>query len=203
MRKFLLSNSAWRGEISKPMTIASRALRARVRAWRSLLKDRSGVSAVEFAIIAPVMIVLFFGFVETTVGVAIDRKLGIAAAEITQIVNAKFLEMDADLDDALAGLAVMLQPYDASTATATVSEISIDPVTGAATVAWSRGPDAPDVSKFPAGFPSGFYIMTEAHYLYVPWATAFFVPESGIPLTEIAISPTRNQCVIYNGAACP
>lgn len=199
MRKIRLSNWGLRGVILKPMTMCRRWMRR----CRALLKNTDGVSAIEFALIAPLMIVFFFGFVETTVGVAIDRKLGIAAAEITQIVNAKFLEMDADLDDVLAGLAVMLQPYDASTATATVSEISIDPVTGAATVAWSRGPDAPDVSKFPAGLSGGNYIMTEAHYLYVPWATAFFVPESGVPLTEIAISPTRNQCVIHNGAACP
>lgn len=199
MRKFLLSNSALHGVISKPMTMTRAAL-----SCRSLLSDRRGVVAIEFAVLAPIMLMIFFGMVEVTAAVNVDRRLAITANALNQIVNASPAVTDADLDNDLAGLPVMLQPYDASTATASVTEFFIDPATSAATVQWTRGDNAPGLDDFSgAGLSPGYYVMTKATYLYIPWVTSFFVPESGIPFTEIAIRPTRAGCIGYNGAGCP
>jgi hypothetical protein len=38
------------------------------------VQDRSGIAATEFAVIVPIMLVMFFGTVEFSTGVAIDRK---------------------------------------------------------------------------------------------------------------------------------
>ena len=41
---------------------------------RDLLSDRSGLAAVEFAMIFPIMVVLYFGVVEFSSAIAVDRK---------------------------------------------------------------------------------------------------------------------------------
>ena len=45
-----------------------------------LAKDERGVSAVEFALILPLMLTLYFGGVEVSQGVAIDRKVTLDGA---------------------------------------------------------------------------------------------------------------------------
>ena len=61
------------------------------RIWRflprplaRLCRDRRGVSAVEFAMVAPLMIALYLGCVEISDGVAVDRKVTLTAARARQ-----------------------------------------------------------------------------------------------------------------------
>ena len=49
------------------------------------VRDRRGVSAVEFAILAPVMIALYLGCVEISDGVAVDRKVSLTAAALANL----------------------------------------------------------------------------------------------------------------------
>ena len=49
-------------------------------------RDRRGVSAVEFALLAPVMIAFYFGCVEISDGVAVDRKVSLTAAALANLV---------------------------------------------------------------------------------------------------------------------
>ena len=43
-------------------------------------RDQRGVSAVEFALVAPLMITLYLGCVEISQGVGVDRKVTLTAA---------------------------------------------------------------------------------------------------------------------------
>ena len=49
------------------------------RTAAKMLVDRSGIAATEFAVIVPVMLVMFFGTVEFSSGVAVDRKVTLMA----------------------------------------------------------------------------------------------------------------------------
>jgi Flp pilus assembly protein TadG len=49
-------------------------LRAR-RCAVNMLGDSSGIAATEFAVIVPLMLAMFFGTVEFSSGVAVDRKV--------------------------------------------------------------------------------------------------------------------------------
>ena len=60
------------------MTIAKVWLRVRALA-RALSADSSGIAATEFAVIVPIMLVMFFGVVEFSNGVAVDRKVTLMA----------------------------------------------------------------------------------------------------------------------------
>ena len=68
----------------KPMTRIW--LRMRRRALK-LLGDKRGVAAVEFAVIVPVMLVLFFGMDEFSSGVAVDRKVTLMARTLSDLTS--------------------------------------------------------------------------------------------------------------------
>ena len=61
--------------MSLPLLLA----RAR-RPIRRLLRDKRGISAVEFAMLLPLMVTLYLGGVEVSQAVAIDRKVTLVAA---------------------------------------------------------------------------------------------------------------------------
>jgi len=47
--------------------------------FADFVRDRRGIAATEFAVIVPIMLVLFFGTVEFSSGVAVDRKVTLIA----------------------------------------------------------------------------------------------------------------------------
>ena len=60
--------------------------RARL-AVTALANDGRGVAAIEFAMIVPIMLVLFFGTVEFSSGVAVDRKVTLMARTFSDLVS--------------------------------------------------------------------------------------------------------------------
>jgi Flp pilus assembly protein TadG len=119
-------------------------LRAR-RSIRDMLEDRSAIAATEFAVIVPVMLTLFFGTVEFSSGVAVDRKVTLIArtlADITsQAASASANSVSASVTDSYlqnvftASIAIMM-PYSPTPTTAQLSEIYVDS-TGKAVIQWS------------------------------------------------------------------
>ena len=64
-------------------TISAMWLRASRKAI-DMLADRRGIAATEFAVIVPIMLVLFFGTVEFSSGVAVDRKVTLIAQGVVR-----------------------------------------------------------------------------------------------------------------------
>ena len=56
------------------------------RPIRRLLRDKRGVSAVEFAMLLPLMVTLYLGGVEVSQAVAIDRKVTLVARSLGDLV---------------------------------------------------------------------------------------------------------------------
>ena len=54
---------------------------------RRYARDRRGVSAVEFALLAPLMIGLYLGCAEISDGVAADRKVSLIAATLANLTS--------------------------------------------------------------------------------------------------------------------
>jgi len=61
-------------------------LRARLSVM-SLMADRRGIAATEFAFIVPIMLVLFFGTVEFSSGIAVDRKVTLMARTLADLTS--------------------------------------------------------------------------------------------------------------------
>jgi len=116
----------------KPQSISSRLCTCALR----FRKDRRGVSAVEFALLAPLMLVLYLGGVEVTQAVAVNRKTTLVAHTVADLVAQDTNVTNSEMTDILAASATVATPYTTSNLKVTVSSITID-ATGKATVAWS------------------------------------------------------------------
>ena len=100
-------------------------MRAAARMFRFVL-DRRGVSAVEFALVAPMMIALYFGCVEISDGVAVDRKVSLTSAALANLVAQSTALTSTDMSNILDASTAIVQPYSSSNLKMTVSCLSID-----------------------------------------------------------------------------
>lgn len=98
--------------------------------------DQRGVSAVEFALLLPVMLTLYLGGVEVTSAVSIDRKVTLVARTVADLVAQATTVTTADLTDVLKASTAVAAPYPAGPLKVTVSSIKID-TSKTAKVVWS------------------------------------------------------------------
>jgi len=120
------------------------------RMIRRFGRDRRGVSAVEFAFIAPVMIGLYLGCVEISDGVAVDRKVSLVAGALANLTAscgssnansgscANNILSATEMNNILAASSAIIAPYNASNLTMTVSCLSVD-ANQNVTMKWSTG----------------------------------------------------------------
>ncbi len=118
------------------LQLRSQRYRLRLAAIRRLVTDCRGASAVEFALIAPLMITLYLGGVEITQAVAIDRKTTLVAHTVADLVAQETNITNADMSDDLNASAAITSPYSTTKLTVTVSRVDID-ANGHASVNWS------------------------------------------------------------------
>ncbi|MDR7118567.1 pilus assembly protein [Caulobacter sp. BE254] len=140
------------------------------RFWR----DRRGVSAVEFALIAPVLIIFYFGMAEMTQAMLAQRRLSHLAASIGDVVARDQQLTDARVADLFSVGNVLMSPFPTSTLRLCLVSIVSD-ANGKDVVAWSDPSNAPvdcparnDVLDIPVSvLPAGkSVIMSKASYEY-------------------------------------
>ena len=122
----------------KTMSILPIWLRIRRTAARMLV-DRSGIAATEFAVIVPVMLVMFFGTVEFSSGVAVDRKVTLMARTLSDLTSQSTAVSDTDLAGFFAASRGIMTPYSSTPTQSTVSELYVTPGTLVVKVQWSKG----------------------------------------------------------------
>jgi Flp pilus assembly protein TadG len=99
-------------------------------------KDKRGMSAVEFAMLLPLMLTLYLGGVEVSQGISIDRKVTLTARTVADLV-AQVSSIDtAGVNAALGAATAVMAPYPDSNAKVTVSVVDID-ANGNAKIKWS------------------------------------------------------------------
>src|SRR6267142_1423304 len=103
---------------------------------RGLVQDQRGVSAVEFAMLLPLMVTLYLGSVEISQGVGIDRKVTLAARTVADLASQVQNIASTDMTNILNASSSVIAPYDASKLKVTVSAVTID-ASATAKIAWS------------------------------------------------------------------
>lgn len=153
---------------------------------KRLVADRSGASAIEFALVLPILLVLFFGTAELTQGVTIYRKVTIVARSLADLVSRTTTVTNADKDDIFKAATAVVAPFDASKLKIVVSSIAID-AQGAAKIAWSDAQNATPRAKnatvaLPPGLtvPNRSLIWAEVEYTYTP-PVQISIPQYGAP----------------------
>jgi Flp pilus assembly protein TadG len=161
------------------------------RVLSRLARDRRGSSAVEFAIIAPLMLGLYIGCVEISDGVAADRKVTLTAGALANLAS-QVQTIDATgMSNIMNAATAIISPYSAGNLTTTLTCIKID-ATKNATVAWSStvGGTAHSGSiTIPSeiAVASSSLVLAEVTYLYKP-VTGYIPAWSHIAATGITLS---------------
>ena len=113
-------------------------------------ESKSGMAAVEFALIVPIMLATFFGVAEISDYILSARKVaGISSVAADLVAQNKTIS-NADMTDVMDALNVIMHPYNPSQSTIRISSIVADN-NGTRTIRWS---DARRVSPFTAGSPA-------------------------------------------------
>jgi Flp pilus assembly protein TadG len=202
-------------------TISSMWLRTRLSIFE-LASDCSGIAATEFAFIVPLMLVMFFGTVEFSSGVASDRKVSLIARTLADLtsqntsVTATQLQNFFNASNAIMWPYVPSPPPTPNPVSTTVTELYVDPATGAARVQWSQG-SAPRTVGAPAPLPASlistdptthailpnqYLIFSEVNFQYVP-TIGYVMAKGGVNLSDVAYTrPRQSLCVMYNTTVC-
>jgi Flp pilus assembly protein TadG len=194
-----------------------------------LLADSSGIAATEFAVIVPVMLTMFFGTVEISSGVAVDRKVTLIARTLSDLTSQAAPTTagmwyapvnDAYLQNAFTASIAILTPYVPTPATMQLSEIYVDS-NGVAKIQWSKAATiasgatqatlttstriAGDVvtSVVPSQLlvHQTYMIFSEVNYLYTPLGIGY-VMKANVPLKDVAYSrPRQATCLVYTSVS--
>lgn len=112
------------------------AIRSILDRLRHLARDRSGVSAVEFAFILPVMVTLYLGSVEAGNGLSVQYKATLAARTVSDLASQYTQINNSTMSAILGSSAAVMAPYSTSGMVVIVSEVTVD-AKGNATITWS------------------------------------------------------------------
>jgi Flp pilus assembly protein TadG len=157
--------------------LTSLAERFVLRRLTDFANDNRGMSAVEFAMLLPVMLTLYLGGVELSQGISIDRKVTITARTVADLVaqaTSVSTAANANASTALEAASAVLAPYPVGAAKIIVSVVDID-ANGNAKVRWSSAKNTsaratgssitvPDALKV----PKTTLVWGEATYKYQP-----------------------------------
>ena len=146
-----------------------------MRAMRRLARfgrDRRGVSAIEFALIAPLMVGLYLGCVELSDGIAVDRKVSLTAAALANLTSESTSLSTTDLTNIFNAASAIIQPYSSANMKMSISCLVIDAnknVTTAWTSSGSNGGVTGTVSV-PADLQvaNTQLVLAQVSYAYTP-----------------------------------
>jgi Flp pilus assembly protein TadG len=207
----------------KTMKMLSDIWFAARRTARDLAQDRNGLAATEFAVIVPMMLVMFFGTVEYSSAVAVDRKVTLIARTLSDLTSQALASVDdLYLQNVFTASIAIMSPYGPTPTKAQITEIYVDS-NKVAKVQWSRAAtigsaatqatlgtsthNAGDVLTIPPELqvPKTYLIFSEVSYLYTP-SVGYVMGIAGVTLGDVAYTrPRQNTCVLYNNtpAGCP
>jgi Flp pilus assembly protein TadG len=154
------------------MTLLHRLSRSGGAYVKKFATARDGLAAVEFAIISPLLITMYFGVTEIADAFTASTKATAVASTAADLIAQEKVVCNAEMNDAFAALNAIMFPFPVSGMQIRISSL-IDAGGGTVKVAWS---DAQNMSPravnsvvtVPTGLVAsgGSVIMSEINYSY-------------------------------------
>lgn len=178
-----------------------------------------GVAAIEFAMIAPMMLMLFAGSLEFSQAVTVNRRVTQAAsatADLMARAPAKGITV-AQVDRDLSIVKQLISPYDPQELTVNIASIKAVAVPGNPgalnyIVDWSRdnkgGTPYPRNSPAPFGMPENLLVAGEsvivgyAIYNYKPLVLSYFITQAFTMEEKFYLKPRNASCVHLLPISC-
>ena len=171
-----------------------------LRFWKKFGRDTSGLSAIEFAFIAPVMVTSYFGVAEIGNYILADRKVTTVASTAADLVAQSTQVTNAGMNDIMASLSIVIQPFNANDATIRITSVTADAL-GNTKVAWSdalhTSPRAVGSTiSMPAGLvpPNQSVIYSEITFTYKTLVGMFLT--NGITVTDAFYQKPRKTLAV-------
>ena len=177
--------------------------------------DRRGIAAVEFAMIAPVLMLMMLGTVEIGRAVVTSRRFNLVTSVISDLVARESVMTNAELDAIALGAQIIWQPYNQATLKFVVMQVrsagvgSLKKLAGATYVDWSYpyfGATKPaDCAAYPLPLNmlaiGASTIIVNGSYTYTPIFAhgGFFSTAATFNWTSTSSHSPRNLCTDYNG----
>lgn len=180
---------------------------------RRLWRDGRGSAAIEFAYMAPLLVLLLLGTIETGRAINMDRHFAMANSAMGDLVAREDSLGDSssqattNLNSMMDAIQHMMQPYDTSSLKLGVFQVRASPDDADDTrVEWSYShngmsvPSKCDTYALPSGLidKGGSVIVVESSYVFHPLFADFVPGISGdMTWTEKSMHSPRNSCVDY------
>lgn len=182
-----------------------------LRRLRGFPLANAGIAAVEFALILPVMLLLYLGMAEVTTAVNVNRKMTILSRTLADLTSrAAGGVNNAEMDSIFGASLTVMSPFSMADLQMRVSSVVITESGGApqARVCWSDARNMParatnEVVQVPTGFdiPNTSFILAEVENMHTPMIG--YAITGSITLEETTPWPVRNVVEIArNGATC-
>jgi Flp pilus assembly protein TadG len=173
-----------------------------------LVRNERGSAAVEFAVIVPIMLTLFFGVIEFSSGIAVDRKVTLVARTLSDLTSQSTCVTQTDIDGFIITGKAILTPYPAAPLLSTITLLHVDDNLDAK-VQWSKG-SAPKGDGSTVSIPTGlkvkntYLVLAETEYLYKPMGGINYVMSSaGVNLKDLTYTrPRQSASVTYKASSC-
>jgi Flp pilus assembly protein TadG len=173
------------------------------RPFNRLAGDRSGVSAVEFALILPLMLTLYIGGNEFGHALTLKRKVSHAASTIADLITQSKTITGADMSNIFDATERILWPYGSDGARMVVSLIIITE-DNEATVVWSAARNDTQLAVGPITVPAD--VNTANTYLLRSDVHVDYTPSIGYVLTgtvdlgdRFYLRPRQGAAIGYTG----
>jgi Flp pilus assembly protein TadG len=195
-----------------------------------MFADCRGIAATEFAVIVPIMLVLFFGTVEFSSAVAVNRKVTLIARALSDLpaqtpppsLNSTSATMtDVYLQNVFSSSIAIMSPYPPSLVQATISEIYVDSTGRTAKIVWSKSgviandaatqatlttstlhtPNQDVTNLLPSNLLVPKTYLIYSEVSYLYTPTIGYVLKAAVNLQDKAFTrPRQAYCIIYNNA---
>ena len=177
-------------------------MRPRLRV-AELRADQSGVSAVEFALLLPLLIMIYFGLAETTQMLLADRRISQVAFSVGDLVSRTDQIDDAQMTDILTVARVIMDPFPVSTVMGIrVTSIAVAP-NGRASVVWSDANGT--LEAYATGTPMTIdgnrvdpgetVVLSEVRYLY-RGVSSMILADGGTLNAQFYLKPRKSDRVL-------
>lgn len=173
------------------------------RRIRSFRREKRGVAAVEFTLIAPFMIALWLGSVELSQGVTIDRKVSLASSALADLVTQQTNLTAAEMDDIMDATTAIMMPYDIANLSIQIAGVEIDDNRDTS-VEWSvaRNGSAAAIGgtyAIPQALllPNTFLVVAQLSYEHMP-ATTHAISGSITLTDDFFLRPRRSDSISYD-----
>ncbi|RYF92019.1 MAG: pilus assembly protein, partial [Caulobacteraceae bacterium] len=169
--------------------------------FRRLARDKRGVSAVEFALIAPALIAFYFGLAELTQAMMAERRASHAASSIGDLVAQSTQISGGTVTDIFTIAKAIMSPFPTTPlkmrVTSIVADASVNPK-----VAWSQadGMTAKGVGAnetVPTGLltvAGDSVILSEVQYSYDS-PVDYFIPNAVVFNKKFYLRPRKSDTV--------